>query len=388
VRDADVLVAGAGPAGLASALALTQRGLRVLVIERRSAPLDKACGEGIMPLGVRALAALGVDTQALGAAPFRGVRFLDGERELTGAFSSGCGLGVRRTALSAALLARAQQTGVRLQLGCALHSWREERDGVVAETSAGRARVRTLVGADGLASRVRVVSGLALPPARVRRFGVRRHFRAAPWSDCVEVLWGEAAQAFVTPVAPDEVGIALLWSGDGGSFDDLLGRFPTLAARLAGADAVSEARGAGPFWQGARARHAGRVALVGDAAGYTDAVTGEGITLALRSALALAETLAAAAPLERYERAWRRLTRAHRALARLLALGVAHPRARRAAFAALATAPSAFTGLLRIAAGESMRARAIGASSAATSSTTFPPTRPARPAHALRRESS
>jgi flavin-dependent dehydrogenase len=358
VRDADALVVGAGPAGLALAIGLARRGMRALVIERRTPPLDKPCGEGIMPPGVRALAALGVETADLRAAPFRGVRFIEGARELSGCFSTGDGLGVRRTALSAALLAAAQRAGVELRFGCALERFRQDDTDVRARTSQGELRAHTLVGADGLASRVRMQAGLELAPAERRRFGMRRHFRAAPWSEYVEVHWGERAEAFVTPVAPDEVGVALLWRGDGGSYEEHIARFPALTARLGGAEAVSETRGAGPFWQRARSRHAGRVALVGDAAGYTDAVTGEGITLALHGADALARTLASGEPLARYESAWRRLTRAHRALAALLGLASAHPRARRLAFAALAAAPRAFETLLRIAASEPVRSSA------------------------------
>jgi flavin-dependent dehydrogenase len=361
VRDADALVVGAGPAGLATAIGLAQRGLRALVIERRAAPLDKACGEGVMPSGVRALAALGVEPSSLRAATLRGVRFIEGSRDFSGTFSTGVGLGVRRTELSEALLAAAQRAGVELRFGCGLRSWRSDGSELRAETSQGELRARFLIGADGLASRVREQAGLALPPARSVRFGMRRHFRIAPWSELVEVHWRDDAEVFVTPVAPDEVGVAVLWRGDGGSHTEHLARFPALAARFANAEPVSATRGAGPFWQGARSRHVGAVALVGDAAGYTDAVTGEGITLALLGASALAGTIASGRPLAHYEAAWKRLTRAHRAIAALLGFGIAHPRARRAAFAALAAAPSAFASLLRIAAGEPIREHAAHA---------------------------
>jgi len=355
--DADALIVGAGPAGLATAIALARRGCSALVIERRSAPLDKACGEGIMPPGVRALETLGVDLTALRAAPFAGVRFVEGTRAFEGRFATGAGLGVRRSALSEALLGAATRAGVETRFACELGSW-EERDGaVVADTARGTVRARMLVGADGLASGVRARAGLALAGGAPRRFGVRRHFRIAPWSEWVEVHWGDGAEAYVTPVARDEVGVALLWHGDGGSYAALLARFPALAARLADAEPTSDARGAGPFWQRARRRFVGRVALVGDAAGYTDAVTGEGITLALRSAGALADVIAAGAPLAEYEHAWRRLSRAHRAFAALLGFGVAHPRPRRVAFAALAAAPNAFQALLRVAAGETAAER-------------------------------
>jgi flavin-dependent dehydrogenase len=223
--------------------------------------------------------------------------------------------------------------------------------GVRAITSHGEMTARVLVGADGIASRVRALAGLAAPPAS-RRFGMRRHYRIAPWSEFVEVHWEDGIEAYVTPVAADEVGVALLWGGDGGRYDEHLARFPALAERLTGAARSSEVAGAGPFWQRARRRFAPGVALVGDAAGYTDAVTGEGITLALHGASALARAVADRRPLADYAAEWRRLSRAHRAFAALLGFGVEHARLRRAAFAALASAPAAFEALLQLAAGE------------------------------------
>ncbi len=355
--EVEALIVGAGPAGLATAIALARRRVAVRVIERSAAPLDKACGEGIMPAGVRALEALGVELAALRAAPFRGVRFSEGTRSFSGTFATGAGLGVRRTALSAALLIAAEKAGVDMRFDCALERWEPQAGGVRAHTSEGELSARVLVGADGLASRVRAQAGLALPATR-RRFGMRRHFRIAPWSEFVEVLWSDGVEAYVTPVAPDEVCVALLWRGDGGSHQEHLARFPELAARLASAAPASEVRGAGPFWQRARRRFASGVALVGDAAGYTDAVTGEGITLALQCAEALAAVIAERRPLADYEAAWRQASRAHRVFAALLGFGIDHPRSRRVAFRAFEVVPRAFEILLRAAAGEGSGARA------------------------------
>jgi flavin-dependent dehydrogenase len=215
-----------------------------------------------------------------------------------------------------------------------------------------------LVGADGLASPLREWAGLALP-ARSRRFGLRRLFRIVPWSALVEVHWRGDAEAYVTPVASDEVGVAILARADGRNFEQQLAAFPELVAKLSDAEPVSDARGAGPFWQRARRRVTGNVALVGDAAGYTDAVTGEGIALALRTGDALARIFAERGSPAGYERAWLRITREHRAFAALLGFAVAHPRTRRAAFRALAMAPSLFERLLR-------RAMADGWDSAAS----------------------
>jgi len=346
VRRTDVLIAGAGPAGIATAVSLARYGLGVCVLERRRVPLDKACGEGIAPAGVRALAALGVRTERLRTAPFEGVRYVDGALAIEGRFATGPGLGIRRTELSRELLEAARRAGVEVALGCALTGFEARADGIVAQTSLGAFRSRMLVGADGLASPVRAWAGLAAP-ARSRRFGVRRHFRIQPWSALVEVHWRGGAEVYVTPVAPDEVGVAILARADGQSFDEQLAGFPALAAKLAGAEVVSDARGAGPFWQRARRRVSGGVALVGDAAGYTDAVTGEGIALALRTGEALARIFVESGSPAAYERAWWRITREHRAFAALLGFAVAHPRTRRTAFRALARTPSLFEMLLR-----------------------------------------
>jgi len=321
------------------------------VIERRRAPLDKACGEGIAPAGVRALAALGVRVEQLRAAPFQGVRFVDGALAIEGRFATGAGLGVRRTELSRELIETATRAGVDVALGCALLGFEPRRGGILARTSLGEVRSRMLVGADGLASAVRKGAQLARP-AGSRRFGLRRHYRIAPWSALVEVHWRGTAEAYVTPVAPDEVGVAILSRADGRDFERQLAAFPELAAKLGGAAAVTEARGAGPFWQRARRRVRGNIALVGDAAGYTDAVTGEGIALALRTGDALARAFAERGSPAGYERAWWQITREHRAFAALLGFAVEHPRARRAAFRALARRPSLFERLLRRATAE------------------------------------
>ena len=71
--------------------------------------------------------------------------------------------------------------------------------------------------------------GLDVPARGAVRYGLRRHYRVAPWSDLVEVHWADDAEAYVTPVAEDLVGVAVLCPG-GGSYDTWLARFPALAA--------------------------------------------------------------------------------------------------------------------------------------------------------------
>ena len=107
----DLLVAGGGPAGLATAIHAARAGLEVVVIEQRSGPIDKACGEGLMPHAVRQLELLGVRPAGR---LFDGVSYIDDSRCVTAHFGSGPGLGVCRRTLHAALLRETAAAGVTL----------------------------------------------------------------------------------------------------------------------------------------------------------------------------------------------------------------------------------------------------------------------------------
>lgn len=124
----DVLIAGGGPAGLATAIHSALAGMEAVVVEPRAVPVDKACGEGLMPSGAAALDALGVRVEGR---PLRGIRYLDRRYAVEAVFRDGPGLGVRRTALHGALARRARELGVRVVPG-KVDSVRQDGGGVEA----------------------------------------------------------------------------------------------------------------------------------------------------------------------------------------------------------------------------------------------------------------
>ncbi len=293
----DLVVAGGGPVGLAVALHAARAGLDVVVREPRDGVIDKACGEGLMPGAVAALEALGVRPAGRELA---GIRYVDGARRVDATFRRGPGRGVRRTVLHEALRDAVRAAGVQV----------EQRPVTSVEQRADRVLVdgdpaAYLVAADGLHSPLRRRLGLAAEPARVRRHGLRTHVSTTPWTSYVEVHWAPTAEAYVTPVADDLVGVAVL-TDRREPLDVLLADFPALADRLGGRP-LSRVRGAGPLRQRSRARVQGRVLLVGDAAGYVDALTGEGIVMGLAQARAAVAAVVAGRPAG-YERDWRRIT--------------------------------------------------------------------------------
>ena len=311
----DVVVVGGGPVGLATAIEARMAGLSVTLIESRTGVIDKACGEGLMPGAVPLLERLGVDPDGM---PLRGVTYTDGTRSVTHRFRTGAGRGVRRTTLHAALAARAETLGATRVTG-KVDGFEQDATGVEVSV-AGMSPVRAswLLAADGLHSTVRRLAGLERPVRGPRRFGLRRHYAIEPWSEFIEVHWARAAEVYITPVSPQLVGVAVLgpqrtdFDATIAGVPKLAGR-PGLAARLAGAEPASELRGAGPFRQRAASPVSGRVLLVGDASGYVDAITGEGLRLGFDQARAAVACIVDERPAD-YARAWREVTRDFRVL--------------------------------------------------------------------------
>jgi flavin-dependent dehydrogenase len=161
----------------------------------------------------------------------------------------------------------------------------------------------------------------------------------------VEVHWGSYGEAYVTPVGTDLVGVAVL-SARRVAFEEQLNEFPQLRERLANASAATRARGAGPLRQRVARRVAGRVLLVGDAGGYVDALTGEGISLGMAQARAAVSAVAADRPYA-YERAWRQASWRYAAMTHALVQATRPAWARQAIVPAAAALPTVFRAAVR-----------------------------------------
>jgi flavin-dependent dehydrogenase len=328
----DVFIIGGGPAGLAAAIAARRRGFDVTVADGAHPPIDKACGEGLMPDGLAALRHLGIAMDGADAQPFRGIRFVGGGVSVESDFPEGSALGMRRTVLHSKMVEAAAVAGVRML-------WNTPVDGL------DEIRARWIIGADGFHSGVRRWAGLdPQAPARAR-FGFRIHFRVAPWSDYMELHWGASCQIYVTPVGPQEVCAALISRDAHLRLDAALAQFPQLAARLAGAERVTTERGAVTANRTLRRVYRGNVALIGDASGSVDAITGEGLCLAFHQAMALADSMESG-DLASYQRAHRRLARRPLFMSKLMLTLDRRNWLRGGALRALAAQPRIFQSML------------------------------------------
>ncbi|MEC7985812.1 MAG: NAD(P)/FAD-dependent oxidoreductase [Myxococcota bacterium] len=300
----DLVIVGGGPSGLSAAILAAQNGLSVSIIEQKRGVIDKACGEGLMPAAVTELNSMGVFPEQ--SHIFKGIRYIEGTQAAEGTFRQGVGLGVRRLALHEALQKRAEELGVER-----IHERVSQFSQTETHVNVNDYQARYLFAADGLYSSIRKKLNLNLPHKRPLRLGLRRHYRQKPWSPFVEVYWSPFAEAYVTPVADDLIGVAILYYKDKAppsqnKYEELLARFPTLQEKLH--TPCTSLRGSGPFEQRVKSRVSGRILLVGDAAGYLDPLTGEGIRLGLDSAKAAVQCIVADQP-ERYDKAWKKVSR-------------------------------------------------------------------------------
>lgn len=344
LNSTDIFVIGGGPAGLAAAIAARQRGFRVIVADGMQPPIDKACGEGLMPDGLAALERLGIRVPLAEAHPFRGIRFVDSSLSAEAPFpGDGLGLAVRRTSLHRIIAERAEQLGADFL-------WRTSVTGICADgvcIGDRMIRARWIVGADGSNSRVRRWAGLERGKKPRMRFAFRRHFRVASWTDHMEIHWGNRCQGYATAVARDQVCVSLSSHDPSLRLDAGLRELPILSARLRGAERVSEERGSLTGNRTFRNTVRGNVALIGDASGTVDAITGEGLGLAFGQAVALAKCFESG-DFSSYQEEHRRVMLRTRAMARLMLTLDGRPWLQRRTLQAFRKHPEIFRRLLAL----------------------------------------
>jgi flavin-dependent dehydrogenase len=317
-HDADVIVVGAGPAGAATSILLAEHGLAVITLDRARFPRDRICGEYLSPEAGRVLDRLGVlkTLDGAGAVPLAGMRITapDGTR-LQGVYGAvaafrpyrGHALGVSRTVLDAVLADRLRALGVDFREQVRVTDVvREGGDvtGVRATDEQGATRtVRAplVIGADGRASVVAHRLGCR-HPHRLRRMAVTTYVSGiAGCRDFGEIFIDPPDYAILNPLAPDRVNLSVVvplehaapWSARLPQFlEARVKHIPHLARRLAGARLAAPVQAMGPLAYRVSPPREGGVLLVGDAAGFYDPFTGEGIFTALRSAELAADVAA------------------------------------------------------------------------------------------------
>lgn len=344
----DVFVIGGGPAGLAAAIAASQKGFKVVVADGDKPPLDKSCGEGLLPEAVEALAALGVRLTREDGVTFRGIRFIDKGVVAEAAFRNRRGMGVTRLALHKKLLERAEECGVRMM-------WNTPVTGI--STSGVQAvgqeiSARWIVGADGTKSRVRKWTGLEPASGAQYRYASRRHYGVKPWTEYMELYWGQGQQVYVTPVGPAEVCVVVISDERHARFEATWKAFPILRERLAGGETLGRERGGVTAMQSLKRVCSERVALIGDASGGVDAITAQGLRLGFEEAMALANALEAG-DLARYQAEHRRLSRHPTFMGKILLQMGRHATLRGRAMEVLSRNPGIFSALLALHSGES-----------------------------------
>ena len=368
----EVVVVGGGPVGSALALSLHRLGKSVLLVDQGKAR-DKVCGEGLLPSGWSVLSRLGVVDEIQHRSPIRGLRYFMADScgseqplQMTADLSLPA-FGVSRRSLMDAFSAVLAREQVPVQVSTTVRDFRVQSGLVqmVMDSGQTKQRIQTelLIGADGLHSQVRRIAKLDRPAKRRHsRWGCRVHFRAN--RDITQRVWvtlGRGIESYLTPLGDRNYGLAFLWSpttlgqrlpGQGPLWSRLMSRMPPFPFQLeeVAQEFLDGEKAIGPLHQPVVSPlHPNcKIALIGDASGYLDALTGEGLCLGLRQ-VELLSSLIAKGRLRDYPRAHRDLKKRHVFVVNGLLWLLSQPELRHRVFRALAECPSVFQSVISFA---------------------------------------
>ncbi|MGI9147696.1 MAG: NAD(P)/FAD-dependent oxidoreductase [Chloroflexota bacterium] len=336
----DVIVVGGGPAGSASATLFAEQGRRVLLLDAARFPRAKPCAEYVSPGGVQILARLGALDRIEAAATHRWLRGMQlrapgGGRHLI-EYRSADGsprhaLSVPRLVMDTALLEVARAGGVEVREGFRVSDiW--QADGHVRGVlgpNGERLTAELVIGADGLHSVVARKIRARQPAVWPRRLGLVSHWEHVDWpEDFGCMLVGRKGYVGIAPLDDrGSVSVGLVGRMPSGrlgtsaaALEAGLSKYPEVSQRLSRGRLAGPVRGVGPLANRVTACAGPGYRLVGDAAGFFDPFTGEGIFRALRGA-----ELVAACPAD-YARARARAFSAKQRLVALIQVFVQTPR--------------------------------------------------------------
>jgi 2-polyprenyl-6-methoxyphenol hydroxylase-like FAD-dependent oxidoreductase len=290
-----IAIVGGGPVGLFLSIKLSMRGYHVDLFEKGSWPIDKVCGQGLMPTGVNELKEIGLDFEIHNDYyPIKSIEYFDEHKNIKGNLPS-IGMGVFRNVLSSKLYAKAKSiSAIKLHENTFVHNIGHvnSHSRVFLELGVDkklRKEFDYIFCCDGMNSRTRKLMNLNKSNFIQDRMGARLHYDISPWSESVEVYWGSGVEAYVTPISNCRVEIAFLWFGDRlskGPFleERLLDLFPILKEKVANLSSIGDFRGYGPFSYSSKKINDQNIFFVGDSYCFLDGITGEGLSLGFKSA--------------------------------------------------------------------------------------------------------
>ncbi|PIK14860.1 NAD(P)/FAD-dependent oxidoreductase [Halobacteriovorax sp. JY17] len=284
----NLAIIGGGPIGLYTAIKLAKRGHKVTLFEKRSWPIDKVCGQGIMPSGVDNLINIGMTFTPFNSFTLNSIEYIERNSILRGNLH-GPAVGTKRTELSEQLFNIASQNPhITLCPETKIDSINEKEDSYTLTIGPNILEFDFIFACDGLNSWTRKNTGHSKKRIIPSRIGARIHYDIAPWSNSVQVYWSDSIEAYVTPISNKTIEVAFLWFKDsiesGANLKSkLLSHFPLLREKLIEEKSLNDFKGYGPFDEVSSSISHKNLFFLGDAYHFLDGITGEGISLGIKA---------------------------------------------------------------------------------------------------------